>query len=346
MNKILINFFFLLLLIPALNLVFKFKVDIPSTEKKREISLGEILSADITKKFSLIEESFEQNFPARNWIIQKYNYFLWFVLDSTPKRGVLKGKNDWLFIFLGKGANGRDYSYNEGEFSHYKDGLEKVRNLCNEKGVKFYSAIVPEKFNIYPEYLFETDNSTIKRNKYFQIFNELNRSSDETLFFHNELNAAKKKRDVYYKTDTHWNNIAALIASNKIFAKMGLDDSRIRIMDEAEFDLLNFRTSGRDISEFLSLAKYFKDEEYLFIPKSNLKKRAKVLKILVIHDSYFYPMISFFKYQFQEVDTWNFVQQNSPVHYNELMKKKPDILLFIALERHIGNYDSRVFDHL
>ncbi|WP_210410362.1 alginate O-acetyltransferase AlgX-related protein [Leptospira meyeri] len=267
-------------------------------------------------------------------------------MESTPKRTVLRGQNNWLYVFLGKGTNGRDYSYNESDFLAYKQGLKKLRNLCNSRNIKFYSAIVPEKFNIYPENLNWYDHSTIKSDKYFKIFDKLAKTSDDTVFFHGELLSRKLSRNVYYKTDTHWNSVAAFDASNKLFAKMGQENQKIEPFRENEFDLIHMISSGRDIAEYLSLPKFFLDEEYIFKPNSNFTQRKNKLRVLVIHDSYFYPMSEFFKYQFSQVDVWNFVQMESSLNYDELLKSKPDILLFILLERHIGNYDKRVYANL
>ncbi|TGM82256.1 alginate biosynthesis protein [Leptospira mtsangambouensis] len=346
MYKAVINSICILLLIPIFNLVFEFVGDIPSSEKKKEITIGDIIDSDFKKKFNLIEEAFERKFPARNWIIQKYNFFLWFMLESTPKRTVLRGQNNWLYIFLGKGANGRDYSYNESDFLAYKQGLEKLKNLCVSRNIKFYSAIVPEKFNIYPESLNWYDHSTIRSDKYFRIFNELAKTSEDTVFFHEELLSRKKSHNVYYKTDTHWNSVAAFDASNKLFAKMAQENDKIDPLREKEFNLIHIISSGRDIAEYLSLPRFFLDEEYVYIPNSNFMQRKNKLRVLVIHDSYFYPMFDFFRYQFAQVDVWNFVQKENPLNYDELLKFKPDILIFILLERHIGNYDKRVFGHL
>lgn len=346
MYRTVINTISLLLLFPLINFVFRFVEDIPSTEKKREISFNLLLESNLKEKFNIIEEAFERKFPARNLMIQKYNYFLWFVLNSSPKRTVLKGQNDWLFIFLGQGANGRDYSFNESDFLAYSHGIKKLENLCNSNNIKFYSAIVPEKFNIYPEELKATDLSTIKKDKYFRIFNELSKSANKTVFFHEELISRKHKDDVYYKTDTHWNSVAAFIAAQKLFSKMNGNDRKVDLLSEEDFNLVHMRSSGRDIAEYLSLSKFFLDDEYIFLPKQILDKRQKKLKILVIHDSYFYPMVEFFRFQFNEVDTWNFVQNEKSINYGELFNSKPDIVLFILLERHIGNYDKRVFGHL
>ncbi|XDD45041.1 alginate biosynthesis protein [Leptospira sp. WS39.C2] len=268
------------------------------------------------------------------------------MLDATPKRTVLKGLDNWIFIFLGKGSNGRDYSFNDSDYLNFEEGIQNISKLCHSKSIQFYSAIVPEKFNIYPEKIKSNDRLTMKIDKYFSFYERLNKSPVDVVFFHNILLLEKQRRDIYYKTDTHWNSFAGFLASNHLFRNMSVQFKDIIPFSEKEFLIKSIPTIGRDIGEYLSLSPYLTDTDYVFYPEFNQNQRRNKLKILVLHDSYFYPMVDFFKYQFGDVETYNFVQNEKSVDFDLLLAKKPDIVLFILLERHIGNYDKRVYGHL
>lgn len=114
-------------------------------------------------------------------------------------------------------------------------------------------------------------------------------------------------------------------------------------MNQNNFEILHRESSGKDIGEFLSLARYLKDEEFSYVPKKKSGDPPNKLRILVIHDSYFYAMKPFFDLSFFQVDTFNFVQNETTEALQELLKHKPDIVLFITLERHIGNFDQRIY---
>ncbi|ABZ94455.1 Conserved hypothetical protein [Leptospira biflexa serovar Patoc strain 'Patoc 1 (Ames)'] len=346
MKRIFLNFVFFMLFFPVINLGLGIVGDIQSTEKANEVTIDEIVKADFDNRFILIESYFEKRFPARNWIIQKYNYFVWFLLDSSPKRRVVRGLEDWLYIFWGQSPNGRDYSFKKKEFEIHKIGVEKLRQFCTHKGIKFYSAVVPEKFNIYPEYLKPDDFSTIKRDKYFKIHEEYRKSKNPTIFFHEELFLTKPLRNVYYKTDTHWNSNGAFIASKKVISIIKQDFPNLSELRESDFDLVQVQSKGKDLGDFLSLGDYLKDDEFLYISKKNEKGKVADLHIVVIHDSYFYPMHTFFNQRFTKVDAFNFVQNENMDPLVNILNSKPDIVLFITLERHIGNFDNRVFSIL
>ncbi|TGM54005.1 alginate biosynthesis protein [Leptospira biflexa] len=346
MKKNILILVFLLLSIPIFNFAFNLVEDIPSTEKDKEFTYSDFEIASPLKKIQMIEKVFESKFILRNWLIQKYNYFVWFFLDSSPKRTVLKGIDDWIFIFLGKGLNGRDYSFDQLDFLQYSEGIQKIANICSKNQIQFYAAIVPEKFTIYPEKIKPNDLLSIKKDKYYKFADELKNKPLNVIFFHDLLLDKKETSDVYYKTDTHWNSVGGFVASNKILSIMATKFKEISPYREEEFSIQKLNTNGRDIGEYLSLSQYLNDTDYVYFPRFNESLRRKNLKILVIHDSYFYAMIDFFKYQFENVESWNFVQNENPVDFDKFLSQKPDIVLFILLERHIGNYDKRVFGHL
>ncbi|MCG6142087.1 alginate O-acetyltransferase AlgX-related protein [Leptospira mtsangambouensis] len=343
MKKLVIKLTILILVFPFFNLVFKVIGDINPTDKNKEITFVSILDAPSKEKFQLIENYLERNFPLRNWLIQKYNYFLWFVLDSSPKRRVVKGNDNWIFVFLGKGLNGRDYSFDEKEFLEYRNGLDRMNAFCIKNDILFYTAVVPEKFNIYSEYLKVQDKATIKRDKYFRIYDDTVRNKRNTVFFHEELYEAKSRNKVYYKTDTHWNENGAFVSSKKLVSVIKQDFPAVEVLNQNNFEILHRESSGKDIGEFLSLARYLKDEEFSYVPKKKSGDPPNKLRILVIHDSYFYAMKPFFDLSFFQVDTFNFVQNETTEALQELLKHKPDIVLFITLERHIGNFDQRIY---
>lgn len=99
-------------------------------------------------------------------------------------------------LFLGKGLNGRDYSFDEKEFLEYRNGLDRMNAFCIKNDILFYTAVVPEKFNIYSEYLKVQDKATIKRDKYFRIYDDTVRNKRNTVFF--MKNYTKQNQEIKY----------------------------------------------------------------------------------------------------------------------------------------------------
>lgn len=186
-----------------------------------------------------------------------YNFF-----NRSPNKNILLGLKGWFYPVHGprrvqEGQSGpvkpvsylSDYMglvpFSKKALQRWKKVLEERMYYLKEQGIPFVFAIAPAKHQIYPEnmpvvFKFLKGESRIEQlNKYLQ------ENSDLTIVdlrkHLNECKGNSAERDLYYKTDGHWNyygsfrvyqaiaNAADKLLSNVNFSPMSLDQYQIKI---------------------------------------------------------------------------------------------------------------------
>ncbi|MBK9300545.1 MAG: hypothetical protein IPN14_08045 [Bacteroidetes bacterium] len=108
----------------------------------------------------------------------------------------------------------------------------------SSRGIKFYILVPPNKERIYPDFMPKRikiidgigHNSLDYLSKYFWEIGgiKLIDPSDSLL-------AARRRKDVYYKTDTHWNTFGGFKAYQKLMHEIVKDYPDMRVFNENEF---------------------------------------------------------------------------------------------------------------
>jgi hypothetical protein len=161
-------------------------------------------------------------------------------------------------VIVGRETSGEDWLYYQGTANDYlgsnlmsddellkaANNLAKMQSTAETNGAKFLFVIAPNKNSIYPENMpsnyLETEAATnserlmpyleAKNVNYLNLFEVLRKAKEDAAANANantNATASASEQDtqnlLYFKTDSHWNNKGALIASNAICETLGIE---------------------------------------------------------------------------------------------------------------------------
>ena len=183
---------------------------------------------------------------------------------------VLEGRSNWLFL-IGNG----DFPYylaenilTEKEMANYNTQLKRFVRICNEKGKQVAFLIIPNKSQIYSEYmptLHVKDN--YKRTKRYVDY--LNNNSDINInYIFDELNYAKIFNQVYCKYDSHLNDFGSFVAANALNKMLGQNT-----FDLNYYDLQEKECTGGDLIGLakLDVLSFKKDKDCIIDYKPDIE---------------------------------------------------------------------------
>lgn len=256
-------------------------------------------------------------------------------IESTQ---VLLGKEDWLFYKSTEDGDPiSDYQginhYDEATMQAVADKLTNERNQFANYGIDFYILSIPNKSSVYPEYMpdtIERKDTTSRTDllmKYLEENTDLNVVDAKPI-----LEKAKKKKQVYYKSDTHFNQIGAFVTVQALKDKI---DGKTDSLKDVKFDKVMNNYSG-DLACLCDMQDTFNDDIQYQLDAATVNTKIKSNKrILVIGDSFSEVMQSIMSQYFAEVKTvniWSF-------ELSLLDEYKPDIVVWEHAERYTDRFN-------
>lgn len=217
---------------------------------------------DYAKDF---EAYYNDTFAGRKKVISKYVKLQKKLKIDTGQ--YFYGLNDWIFYDSIKANNGNTLVDYYAEVYFDDDDLQKMAegiNMANEfyakKGIKYMIVVAPNKENIYSEFMPERmqkiRKSEISRMdaavKYLEQHTDV-----KILNLKPEILAAKPDfaQNLYYKKDTHWNEIGSYIGFEKIasgFASLGFKVKapilQSSMITEGELKDMDMESGAQEIS--------------------------------------------------------------------------------------------------
>lgn len=256
-------------------------------------------------------------------------------IESTQ---VLLGKEDWLFYKTTEDGDPiSDYQginhYDEATMQAVADKLTNERNQFANYGIDFYILSIPNKSSVYPEYMpdtIERKDTTSRTDllmKYLEENTDLNVVDAKPI-----LEKAKKKKQVYYKSDTHFNQIGAFVTVQALKDKI---DGKTDSLKDVKFDKVMNNYSG-DLACLCDMQDTFNDDIQYQLDAATVNTKIKSNKrILVIGDSFSEVMQSIMSQYFAEVKTVN-IWSFEPSLLDEY---KPDIVVWEHAERYTDRFN-------
>lgn len=259
----------------------------------------------------------------------------------------VEGRMKWLFynaednLEYYKGTNILD----EATMAEWLDKMEELQAICDEKDIQLLYMIMPSKEQVYSEYM----PTYVVADSYKRVprFVDYVKDNSDVNFIYpiEELLVAKKYWQVYYKYDTHWNNVGGFIGTQSVLSALGKNTTNLANLSVTEYqpaagDLVNLGNLEASLygddreyqieykSEISNLLAEGKEDEIYHV-KTNSQNTEK---LVVVGDSFRIHLSKFLCKEFEEstITHRNFLD-------NELVQesiRNADVLVVSANERY------------
>lgn len=267
-NKLIFCLFFLFLAAPAVTFPFvKDHIDSENHENRRfaeepDLSFGTL--ASFPKQF---DDYFNDHLPYKNQLVMANtmkNDFLGVgttMMEYMTSSMVIRGKDNWLFYNAEKQQSFNDYMcnnlYEEGELAEIAKGYVKLQEKLKERGTELVVIFAANKEQIYPEYM---PSSIVPEGSYSrtdQLVAYLNEHTTVPVLYTKEaLKKEKEGHQLFYKYDTHWNNLGGFVGGqvlNEYF------HGEYVSLDEVVCKAKKTNVSG-DLARMLSMGNIYNDD--------------------------------------------------------------------------------------
>lgn len=189
---------------------------------------------------------FNDNFGFRDELIKLRANILVKLFHISSNYQVEIGRDGWYFytqdnnIGLAKG----DYPLSEKEVEDIVFNQQEISNRLKEQGIDYVLLMTPSKVSVYPENI-KSGNYVVGDTAIDIISTAIRNNSDVKVYsLKPTLLEAKQEQQVYFKTDTHWNEVGAYISYCNI-----VDYLRKQSLLSTECARVEF-TEGEHVGEF------------------------------------------------------------------------------------------------
>lgn len=314
--------------------------------------------AAITQDFA---KWFTDSLGMRHFFLNTFSSTLLFLFDqsSDPQR-VQIGQNN--FLFLGDWyAN--TFSIHSGIASatpsgpKYGEGFASLISLFQEKGIPVLVVIAPDKGTVYGEYYpkwVKHVSPTLARDtfSYSPVLEQ------HILFLSDILLKYKKHTDLlYWKNDTHWNEMGAFLGYMAIMDR--IEELLHKKLERVH--LLGWKTGSPRIGDLERFNRGAKKEDEVSVQiltatanKPKFKKSGKIniattenalnsIHIAILHDSFYGTLPSIYRNTFNTIHEITIGNLDKKILESLLELTPPlDLLIIFGVERYIPGYDRLV----
>ncbi|NEQ48863.1 MAG: hypothetical protein F6K11_01850 [Leptolyngbya sp. SIO3F4] len=160
-----------------------------------------------------IDPWYKDHFPERHNLSRADNWIKYDLFRVSPRPDlVLIGSEGWLYS--SQPAITVQYTgavpFSQEELERIRENFEIRRDWLRIRGADYYVVIPPMKHEIYPEFLPPRIRPISDTSRLDQVMRYLKEHSDIPIIdLKSVLLARKPNNHLYYKTDTHWNQVGA-----------------------------------------------------------------------------------------------------------------------------------------
>lgn len=158
-----------------------------------------------------LEKQLDHKLPARAALIGIANSVR-YVLTSGGGEQVRVGKEGWLFLTDELRFEAGGNSHLHARVTQFGDAARALER----QGVKLVVALVPDKARLYDHHLANGRYPEYNRSRYQDALAGFRSSGVSTVDLLKPLTLAALQEDVYYRSDTHWNQTGAQLAAKEV----------------------------------------------------------------------------------------------------------------------------------
>ena len=296
------------------------------------------------------------DFRWRGHLIDFYTSFRLKVGDRVFNKAVI-GKDGWIF-YTGEESI-QDYQNTDPlkkkKLSILQRELSRLSADLDKRGITLLIVIAPNKSTIYSQYMPDEIPVIGERSRLDQFVEFMNlHGSLPIVDLRQTLLDASQSQAVYFKTDTHWNDMGAYYGYVEIMDSLSPDYPNLEPHPLSDFEYKNAGKTAKDLPLLMGLPNY-KEENWVLIPKFdvNLKETSVALpdsifyirtitnidnrlpKLLVFGDSFYGALAHFVEPHFSRVVRIPFTAAEGIWSLDWLQREDPDIVIIEVTERYI-----------
>ena len=351
--------FVILLVLPMLDQWLGLSAGFKTTEKRILAPFPTFEFPHVRRYVNQFGLYYKENFGWRNALFYQYSHWKYGVLGISPlPEKVVVGKNGW--FFPGNSHNRVVDQYRglqplsaaaldsiSGRLNYYQQELAK-------QGTRLYVVVAPDSYTIYPEHV----PDYLKTRKSASNFDRLKQHLAQHtripfIDVRDKLRAAKAINVTYFKTDTHWNDFGAMIASMGVVERVRQDFPQMPAPHLSNYIIRPKQGGPGDLVFLLALNQEIVDSVNYQIepvahlrvtklestpnPETNLPTERFVStnktspKLYLLGDSFTAHMNSFMPGYFREM----YVERSSRLNLRQVQAERPDVLVLEIAERNI-----------
>jgi hypothetical protein len=263
---------------------------------------------------------------ATGWSLAKY------ALRNTPRVAV--GREGWLYFpqywELKYGAG--DCRALAEEVRSLGGRLDRLAAYASAHGVAVLVAVAPDKETIYPEHL--SDPAPVRCDLLAELQHSLDGKRARTADLRAALEAAKAREQVYFRTDSHWNDVGGWSAAATLLEGLCASGSRCVKLPQPS---LSTKTASGDLAGLIGLASVLTERtQAIDVPAAKRAGRT----LVVIGDSFAKSILRFLAAE-ESVGEVTFLDDSEDrIDVRPILVSKPDAILVVIVERYL--YDPKL----
>lgn len=284
--------------------------------------------------------SFTERLCARNKLIAFNSELTSLLTGGTYMEStqVLLGKDNWLFYKTELDGHPLwDYMginhFTDDELAAIAANLVSMRDGFNALGVDFYVTALPNKEIIYEEYMPDTVARVDTVSRAEQLADYIWDNTDLVYVYPKQaLLDAKAEGQIYYQTDTHWNQKGAFVGMQQLMHEAyGVEAKNL---DSVSFDITSNDLAG-DLAVIGGVAdKYNIDTTYVFDADTADKAQYRDEVALVVGDSFSGFLSTIAKGYYKEVH-WIYTKDFTMSMLDEY---DADVVIWESVERYMETF--------
>lgn len=292
------------------------------------------------------------SFPAHDRMISSVTEFrLW--MGDRVYHDVLLGQDGWLVFATNRGMdkfqNIRPLAASE--LDAYAESLLAFQSLIEANGARLLLVTAPYKNTIYPEYVPAEIQQIGSTSQLDQILDRLAQEpSIRVLDLRPAMLLAKRDAQIYYSTDSHWNDLGSLAAYQAVLEALKSDfpelsphaisDFKITFQEPKILDLSYIIGSTSLVEERVQLQPLFKQtaqSESMVLPSGRhitfaRNKKTDLPTALFFHDSFLYSVMPFLSEHFSRTYYVDILAGNDMLPNAWVEQVQPDVVVIVLNE--------------
>ncbi|GAB4501064.1 MAG: hypothetical protein Fur0035_06050 [Anaerolineales bacterium] len=272
---------------------------------------------------------------------------------------VVVGKDGWMFLSAERAME--DYQggtqFSPEQLAELSARLWELNNRLAARGAKLIVLIIPNKQTIYADKIPAELGPLAPNSRLAQFYAENARSGPPVLMDVRPLLAqGRKTREVYLRTDTHWNNYGAFLAYQAILQRLKPDFPALEIRPESDFlfrqgtplpgDLLKNTGGNLNPENYLVLEKNF-SEQYGFrelelggdhqVTVTWRADAPQLPRLLMFHDSFGFELRFLLAESFSKATFVPHFSGQQVWNLNWIEQENPDVVIIEFTERYLDS---------